>query len=119
MVQEGVGLARMALLSRESLDGSWFNLSWSFLESVTQVDLGVHQVVFTAFLYHFGTFPWSLEASFMVKDAQSFSAHNDRGPNLYYDWEMKMEQNFECFDCDDMVKVKLIALSFEGYALIS
>ncbi|RDY05297.1 hypothetical protein CR513_10880, partial [Mucuna pruriens] len=42
----------------------------------------------------------------------------DGGPNVYYDWEMEMEQNLECFDCEDMIKVKLITLFFEGYALI-
>ncbi|RDX76432.1 hypothetical protein CR513_43574, partial [Mucuna pruriens] len=29
--------------------------------------------------------------------------------------EKKAEQNLECFDCGDIVKVNLIALSFEGY----
>ncbi|RDY08347.1 hypothetical protein CR513_07432, partial [Mucuna pruriens] len=31
---------------------------------------------------------------------------------------LEVEQNIECIDYDDMIKVKLIALSFEGYALI-
>ncbi|RDX65377.1 hypothetical protein CR513_55968, partial [Mucuna pruriens] len=37
----------------------------------------------------------------------------DGGLNAYYDWKMKVEQNLECYDCEDMVKVKLIAPSFE------
>ncbi|RDY14379.1 hypothetical protein CR513_00563, partial [Mucuna pruriens] len=28
------------------------------------------------------------------------------------------EQNLECIDCDDMIRIKPITLSFEGYALI-
>ncbi|RDY12135.1 hypothetical protein CR513_03107, partial [Mucuna pruriens] len=42
----------------------------------------------------------------------------DRRPNVYYDWEMEVKQNLECFDCEDVIKVKLIILSFKYYALI-
>ncbi|RDX94570.1 hypothetical protein CR513_23030, partial [Mucuna pruriens] len=52
----------------------------------------------------------------LIKDKiPPFAGKDD--PNDY-DWEMKVKQNFECIDCKDMIKVKLIALSFEGYALI-
>ncbi|RDX70810.1 hypothetical protein CR513_49910, partial [Mucuna pruriens] len=27
----------------------------------------------------------------------------------YYDWELKVKQNLDCFNCEDLVKVKLIA----------
>ncbi|RDX91527.1 hypothetical protein CR513_26484, partial [Mucuna pruriens] len=30
----------------------------------------------------------------------------------------KVEQNLECINCNDMIKVKIIALSFEGHAFI-
>ncbi|RDY01741.1 hypothetical protein CR513_14896, partial [Mucuna pruriens] len=36
----------------------------------------------------------------------------------YYDWELKVMQNLDCLNCDDYTKVRLIALSFKGYALI-
>ncbi|RDX90350.1 hypothetical protein CR513_27788, partial [Mucuna pruriens] len=36
----------------------------------------------------------------------------------YYSWELKVEQNLDCINCEDLIKVKLITLSFEGYAFI-
>ncbi|RDX85595.1 hypothetical protein CR513_33198, partial [Mucuna pruriens] len=36
----------------------------------------------------------------------------------YYDWELKVAQNFDYINYEDLIKVKLIALSFEGYVLI-
>ncbi|RDX77256.1 hypothetical protein CR513_42652, partial [Mucuna pruriens] len=42
----------------------------------------------------------------------------DGGPNVYYDWELKVKQHLKSFDCEDMIKVKLLTLSFEGYVLI-
>ncbi|RDX83039.1 hypothetical protein CR513_36088, partial [Mucuna pruriens] len=36
----------------------------------------------------------------------------------YLDWEMKVEQIFECFDFNDRMKVKLVTLEFSGYALV-
>ncbi|RDY01452.1 hypothetical protein CR513_15225, partial [Mucuna pruriens] len=36
----------------------------------------------------------------------------------YYDWELKVTQNLDYINCEDLTKVKLITLSFEGYALV-
>ncbi|RDX99998.1 hypothetical protein CR513_16870, partial [Mucuna pruriens] len=48
---------------------------------------------------------------------ESCASHNSDA-NDYYDWELKVEQNLDCIDCEDLIEVKLIALSFEGYTLI-
>ncbi|RDX95744.1 hypothetical protein CR513_21687, partial [Mucuna pruriens] len=37
---------------------------------------------------------------------------------LYYDWELKVEQNLDCINCEDLTKVKVIALSYKDYVLI-
>ncbi|RDX66281.1 hypothetical protein CR513_54970, partial [Mucuna pruriens] len=56
--------------------------------------------------------PWNL----IKGEIRHFSSKGD--PNDYYDWELKVEQNLDSLHCKDLIKVKLISLSFEDYALI-
>ncbi|RDY06546.1 hypothetical protein CR513_09450, partial [Mucuna pruriens] len=49
-----------------------------------------------------------------VKKSLCKVQEKDGGLNVYYDWEMKVEQNLEYFDYEDMIKIKLITLAFEG-----
>ncbi|RDX98401.1 hypothetical protein CR513_18679, partial [Mucuna pruriens] len=49
---------------------------------------------------------------------RGYQSYHSKSSRSQASKKMKVEQNLKCIDCDDMIKVKLIALSFEGYALI-
>lgn len=38
-------------------------------------------------------------------------------PDLYHEWEMKVEQVFNCYNYNEE-NIKLTSLEFEGYALV-
>ncbi|RDX82314.1 hypothetical protein CR513_36914, partial [Mucuna pruriens] len=48
---------------------------------------------------------------------ESYGSHNSKSSRSHKS-ERVVKQNLDCLDCEDLIKVKLIALSFEGYALI-
>ena len=35
-------------------------------------------------------------------------------PEVYLEWEMKVEQVFACYNCNKEKKIKLTSLEFEG-----
>jgi len=39
-------------------------------------------------------------------------------PEVYLEWEMKVEQVVACYNYNEEKKIKLVFLEFEGYALV-
>ena len=39
-------------------------------------------------------------------------------PEVYLEWEMKVEQVFACYKYNEEKNIKLASLEFEGYALV-
>ena len=39
------------------------------------------------------------------------------GADAYFDWTMKVDQVFSCYQLDEMKKIRLATLEFEGYAV--
>ncbi|RDX85806.1 hypothetical protein CR513_32944, partial [Mucuna pruriens] len=42
----------------------------------------------------------------------------DKDVKSYLEWEIKVDQVLECFNYDELVKVKIVTYEFSGYALV-
>ncbi|RDX68731.1 hypothetical protein CR513_52248, partial [Mucuna pruriens] len=71
---------------------------------------------------------WSKKQEKEVKKSKKVSSSSDEHGESYNSKsnrshrseknELKVKQNLDCINCEDITNIKLIALSFEGYALI-